>query len=214
LNPFRAFGCLLAIAAAAAAVHAASPPLLARHALVLERNQGQAPVKVRYLARHGAAGVFFTADGVSFVWPKASDEPAQVEWRLVGAAAGVEPVGRNPLPSRSNYFTGSHPSQWVREVENDAEVVYPRVYPGVDLVFHDAGGDLEHDFRIAPGDSRFVVDPHDAVRFRLGAYDRSRALVIDPVFGFSTYLAGTGGEQLAAVTTDAAGNVYVTGSTY
>jgi hypothetical protein len=119
------------------------PPLLARHALVLERNQGQAPVKVRYLARHGAAGVFFTADGVSFLWPKASDEPAQVEWRLVGAAAGVEPVGRNPLPSRSNYFTGSHPSQWVREVENDAEVVYPRVYPGVDLVFHDAGGDLE-----------------------------------------------------------------------
>ncbi len=139
MNPFRAFGCLLAIAAAAAAVHAASPPLLARHALVLERNQGQAPVKVRYLARHGVAGVFFTADGVSFVRPKASDEPAQVEWRLVGAPAGVEPVGRNPLPSRSNYFTGSHPSQWVREVENDAEVVYPRVYPSVDLVFHDAG---------------------------------------------------------------------------
>ena len=51
------------------------------------------------------------------------------------------------------------------------------------------------------------------VSLRVGAYDRNRPLVIDPVFGFSTYLAGTGNDQITAVTTEAAGNLYVADST-
>jgi hypothetical protein len=52
------------------------------------------------------------------------------------------------------------------------------------------------------------------IGFRTGAYDRSRALVIDPTFDFSTYLGGSGGDTAQAVTTDAAGYVYVAGDTY
>ncbi len=54
----------------------------------------------------------------------------------------------------------------------------------------------------------------DTVHFLLGAYDRSQALVIDPVLLYSTYLGGLSsrGDSANAVATDAAGNVYFTGT--
>ena len=60
---------------------------------------------------------------------------------------------------------------------------------------------------------KFALLRDGVVSFLVGAYDRNRALVIDPVFGFSTYLAGSGNDQITAVTTDAGGNVYVAGYT-
>jgi Abnormal spindle-like microcephaly-assoc'd, ASPM-SPD-2-Hydin/Beta-propeller repeat len=59
----------------------------------------------------------------------------------------------------------------------------------------------------------FLVSPAGIVTFRLGKYDSSRALVIDPVLTFSTYLTGTASDTIRAITTDASGNVYVTGET-
>jgi hypothetical protein len=49
--------------------------------------------------------------------------------------------------------------------------------------------------------------------FEVGAYDRSRELVIDPVLVFSTYLGGSGNDGVYDVTVDAAGASYVTGYT-
>lgn len=63
-------------------------------------------------------------------------------------------------------------------------------------------------------DAAFVLIGNNSVHFKIGKYDHDRELVIDPVFSFSTYLAGSSADYPAAVTTDAAGNVYVTGYTY
>jgi hypothetical protein len=62
-------------------------------------------------------------------------------------------------------------------------------------------------------DSGFVLGHDGSIRFRLGSYDRTRSLVIDPVFAFSSYLGGTGTDTVTAVTTDSSGNIYLTGST-
>lgn len=50
--------------------------------------------------------------------------------------------------------------------------------------------------------------------FELGAYDRERRLVIDPVVEYSTFLGGTSYDQADAVHVDSDGAAYVAGLTY
>jgi uncharacterized protein (TIGR03437 family) len=49
--------------------------------------------------------------------------------------------------------------------------------------------------------------------FRLGNYNHSKQLVIDPPLAYSTYVGGTGLDYAYAVAVDSIGNTYVTGST-
>jgi hypothetical protein len=42
--------------------------------------------------------------------------------------------------------------------------------------------------------------------FRVGEYDKTLPLIIDPVLSYSTYLAGSQGEQATAMAIDATGN--------
>ncbi|MGH9837979.1 MAG: SBBP repeat-containing protein [Blastocatellia bacterium] len=51
------------------------------------------------------------------------------------------------------------------------------------------------------------------VGFRLGRYDTSRPLVIDPVLVYSTYLGGSHQDSGRDITADANGNAYITGDT-
>jgi hypothetical protein len=52
------------------------------------------------------------------------------------------------------------------------------------------------------------------VRFRIGAYDHSRPLVIDPMLVYSTFLGGSGEDWILAAKIDSSGNFYVTGFTF
>ncbi len=51
------------------------------------------------------------------------------------------------------------------------------------------------------------------VGLEIGAYDRSRPLIIDPVLSYSTYFGGGGNEEGNSIAVDSAGNVYLTGFT-
>jgi hypothetical protein len=93
-----------------------------------------------------------------------------------------------------------------------------------DLVLHTTGGDVvEHAPVIYQEDGTtrqtisggFVLGADGSVGFAVGAYDRGRPLVIDPVLAYSTYLGNSvnGGFTAAkAVAADKQGNVYLTGS--
>ena len=60
-------------------------------------------------------------------------------------------------------------------------------------------------------EGEYVLRGEREVGFRLGAYDSSRPLIIDPVLVYSTYFGGVGGEYGTDIAADAAGNAYITG---
>jgi hypothetical protein len=95
---------------------------------------------------------------------------------------------------------------------NGVRLEAPRVYQKI--------GDQE---RSVPG--RFALTGN-RVTFAIGNYDRTRALIIDPTLGFSTFLGGSGDEACSvilgltspppgcpAVAVDLALNIYIAGST-
>ena len=71
---------------------------------------------------------------------------------------------------------------------------------------------LEGQARVAVA-SRYVLHADGTVGFALGRYDRRKALVIDPILSYSTLLGGSGLDEAASVAVDAAGNVYLAGTT-
>ena len=64
-----------------------------------------------------------------------------------------------------------------------------------------------------PVTAGFALVGGSTVGFRLGEYDRSLPLIIDPVVSFSTFVAGTRTDLATGVALDAAGNAWVTGYT-
>ena len=59
----------------------------------------------------------------------------------------------------------------------------------------------------------FVLASNNQVAFRVAGYDPKRALVIDPVLSYSTYLGGSDADYGYGIAVDSSGNAYVTGMT-
>jgi hypothetical protein len=90
------------------------------------------------------------------------------------------------------------------------------------LVLHTSGGDvIEH----APvlyqeiGGVRQAVAGHyvlhagGRVAFAVGAYDPDKALVVDPLLSYSSYLGGSNVDQAFSIAVDSTGSAYLTGYT-
>jgi hypothetical protein len=77
----------------------------------------------------------------------------------------------------------------------------------------------EKDGRRQPVAGSFQLAANNSVGFSLGNYDHKRALIIDPILVYSTYLGGSGnvstfGDQGNAIAVDAAGEAYVVGTAH
>jgi len=230
--------------------------------LIFEQNKGQVPAQYQFLSRRNGMQTLYDADGVEIFVPQSPSSRTRLQIHWIGANRKATLAGEDALPGHSSYLRGSDEAKWLRDIPQFARVRYEQLYPGVDLLFHGNGDELENDYVVQAGADpsqiafrfdrnvrinslgdleiildesairlqkpiayqefgsnrehvpvKFVLLRNGEVSFQVGAYDHNRPLVIDPVFGFSTYLAGTGTDQISAVKTDASGNVYVTGYT-
>ena len=59
---------------------------------------------------------------------------------------------------------------------------------------------------------RFILWANKQISFKIGKFDRTRSLVIDPVLVYSTYLGGNTDDEAAQVTVDGSGNILVIGT--
>lgn len=146
----------------AASAHTPFPSKSLSLPLFFEPNQGQTAPQVKFLARGSGYGLFLTSDeAVLTLRPSISHQPSAVSrqgttssvirMRLDGANASPRVSGASPLPGKSNYFIGNDRSKWRSGIPQFARVEYLAVYPGVDLVYYGNQGQLEYDFRVAPG---------------------------------------------------------------
>lgn len=116
--------------------------------------------------------------------------------------------GADPASIEMEIGTG-----WKASVTKDGDLLVETA-AGVAVRF-----DKPISYQRAADGSRTMVESayalHDSSRFgfRVGAYDRSKALIIDPVVAYGTYLGGVSADTGNGVAVDAGGNAYVTGWT-
>ena len=130
--------------------------------MFFEPNQGQTSPQVKFLARGAGYGLFLTADEAVLRLQRATSAPhsavsaqplssSVIQMHLEGSNPSARISGASPLTGKSNYFIGNDPSKWRSGIPQFAQVKYEAVYPGVDLVYYGNQGQLEYDFRVAPG---------------------------------------------------------------
>jgi uncharacterized repeat protein (TIGR01451 family) len=148
-----------------------------RFPLYFVENRGQVDRRAAYYI-HGADKVFyFGAEGVTMVLSKAvarqtdrasvapvslrSDEfndkttrksisRTAVTLEFVGANSSVKPVGEELSAARFSYFTGPR-ENWTVGLRSYQKLVYPELWPGIDLIYTASADRLKYMFVVKPG---------------------------------------------------------------
>jgi hypothetical protein len=160
-----------------AAATKTSPSMASRASIAgvplnFERNLGQAPNEVQFLAHGPAYAIELTEQGAALAFGVPNAQAAKViHLRVQGADLNSRPRAEEPLPGRVNYFIGNDPSKWRTDVATYNKVRYANVYPGIDLVYYGTEGKLEYDFAVAPGSDakRIGLQFDGAQRLRVDA---------------------------------------------
>jgi hypothetical protein len=132
----------------AAAARTVAAAAIAARPLAFERNDGQTDARVAFVARAAGGAVFVQHDGMTIQPRGVGRAPLRLAFDG-GGSSRVDGVER--LPGHVNYLKGNDPSLWRKDVPLFARAVCRGVWPGVDVVFHGDGRDLEYDFEVAPG---------------------------------------------------------------
>ncbi len=169
-------------------------------------NHGQVDDHVAYYVQGKDASVYFAPTGATFVLrqsaapdgttaqlqrvalhaPRPASEPPPDVLTLdfVGANPRVRPQGRDKTAAVISYFRGAR-EQWQTGLPTYSSVVYPELWPGIDLVYSGDNRRLKYTFVVKPR-----ADPRQILLAYHGATDLHRAndgslIVRTPGGGFS-----------------------------
>jgi hypothetical protein len=96
-------------------------------------------------------------------------------------------------------------------LDRDGNLILGTAAGEVQLKHPDAYQEIDGASR--PVRSEFRLEAANTVQFRVGEYDHTKPLIIDPVLLYGVAIGGSNGNQGVGMDIDAAGNAYVTGST-
>jgi hypothetical protein len=115
-----------------------------------EPNPGLDSGKTKYFSR-GAGYQLALEDAGALL--SLAGESGSVSLRLTLPGANPKPSmeALDPLPARTDYFIGSSPANWKRNVPHFGRVRYRNAYPGIDVDYRSNGRRLEYDFVVAAG---------------------------------------------------------------
>src|SRR5437867_589367 len=141
-------------------------------------NRGQVDPRVAYYVPGHDTAFYFTREGVTIALtgstlsrasgpdglrdvarqtglPSLPDrEGSPQRWAVkldfVGANPEVRPVGQDPTPAVVSYFKGPREA-WKTGLPTYASVVYPNLWPGIDLVYTGTATRLKYTFLVHPG---------------------------------------------------------------
>jgi Beta-propeller repeat len=134
-------------------------------------NRGQTDPEVRFHAQGPDHAFFLTRDRLVMSLGEDGGDWLVIALRFLGADPDVEPQGLERTGGRTNVLRGDDPAGWRTGLPAFSRIVYPELWPGIDMVFHGTGGQLKYEFHLRPG-----ADPAD---IRLG-YDGADGLLVDP----------------------------------
>lgn len=104
------------------------------------------------------------SDGITVILPAGT-----ADVQFLGTSSDVHISGQNLVQAKANYFIGNDPAQWQLQAPMYTEVVYPSLYPGIDLVYSLQNGQLKSDFYIHPNAdiSRILIQYTDQTALSL-----------------------------------------------
>lgn len=144
---------------------------------------------------------------------------SRVRYRSLYSGLDVEFYGNaGSLEYDVRVAAGADPSRFGLDLDASTK---PKLDPAGDLILETPAGEVVWHKPVAFQDSGAIRRPVKAefslhgrhVSFRLGDWDSTLPLVIDPAIGFSTYLGGSNDDGAFAVAADSAGNIYIAGNT-
>ncbi|WP_432663752.1 SBBP repeat-containing protein [Wukongibacter baidiensis] len=136
-------------------------------------NVGQIDSKVKYYAKGGNFGFYFTRDEVMLSFTKKTSKDnlnrnssktdhSKEENAQIGVALALQFIDANPNvkiegqlrgTGKINYLKGNDPQKWFTDLSTYEKVVYKDLWMGIDLVFYGANNHLKYEFILHPGSS-------------------------------------------------------------
>lgn len=107
-----------------------------------------APDPGAFLARGAGAEIELRCAALDVAWPGG---PERVRIAFAGARPEARLAPSGPAAAHASYLIGRDPAEWRRKVPRYARLTCAELRPGVDLVFHGSGDQLEFD--LALGDA-------------------------------------------------------------